>query len=141
VVAARDHPLASVKGSIAKSELTKHVQLVLTDRTSLSEGREFGVMSPQTWRLADLFAKHAFLLNGLGWGGMPLHTVERDISEGRAGGALDRGRNAGKSDHADVGRLSDLGAAGPRRSLADRTVQALLQPDTGQFAILNRRRH
>src|SRR6267154_3257926 len=59
----------------------------------------------------------------------------------QAGGALDRGRNAGKSDHADVGRLSDLGAAGPRRSLADRTVQALLQPDTGQFAILNRRRH
>src|SRR6266550_446045 len=79
----RDHPLASVKGSIAKSELTKHVQLVLTDRTSLSEGREFGVMSPQTWRLADLFAKHAFLLNGLGWGGMPLHTVQRDIAEGR----------------------------------------------------------
>jgi DNA-binding transcriptional LysR family regulator len=39
-------------------------------------------MSPQTWRLADLFAKHAFLLNGLGWGGMPLHTVERDLSEG-----------------------------------------------------------
>jgi len=33
--------------------------------------------------LADLFAKHAFLLNGLGWGGMPLHVVERDISEGR----------------------------------------------------------
>jgi DNA-binding transcriptional LysR family regulator len=40
-------------------------------------------MSSQTWRLADLFAKHAFLLNGLGWGGMPLHTVERDISDGR----------------------------------------------------------
>jgi DNA-binding transcriptional LysR family regulator len=63
VVAARDHPLASAKGTIAKSELAKHVQLVLTDRTSLSKGREFGVMSPQTWRLADLFAKHAFLLN------------------------------------------------------------------------------
>jgi DNA-binding transcriptional LysR family regulator len=83
MVAARDHPLASVKGTIARSELTRHVQLVLTDRSSLSEGREFGVMSPQTWRLADLFAKHAFLLNGLGWGGMPLHAVERDISEGR----------------------------------------------------------
>ena len=83
VVAAREHPLASIKGTIAKSELAKHVQLVLTDRTSLSEGREFGVMSPQTWRLADLFAKHAFLLTGLGWGGMPIHTVERDLSEGR----------------------------------------------------------
>src|SRR5882724_9105508 len=83
VVAAPDHPLASVKGIIAKSELVKHVQLVLTDRTTLSEGREFGVMSPQTWRLADLFAKHAFLLNGLGWGGMPVHAVERDLREGR----------------------------------------------------------
>jgi len=83
IVAARNHPLASVNGTIAKCELTQHVQLVLTDRTSLSKGREFGVMSPQTWRLADLFAKHAFLLDGLGWGSMPLHTVERDISEGR----------------------------------------------------------
>ena len=40
-------------------------------------------MSSATWRLADLFAKNAFLLNGLGWGGMPLHTVQRDIAEGR----------------------------------------------------------
>jgi len=55
----------------------------LTDRSSLSEGREFGVMSPQTWRLADLFAKHAFLLNGLGWGGMPRHVVKGDLDDGR----------------------------------------------------------
>lgn len=40
-------------------------------------------MSASTWRLADLFAKHAFLLSGLGWGGMPLHTVEKDITAGR----------------------------------------------------------
>jgi DNA-binding transcriptional LysR family regulator len=59
------------------------VQLVLTDRTSLSEGREFGVLSPSTWRLGDLFAKHAFLLEGLGWGGMPLHAVQEDIAGGR----------------------------------------------------------
>jgi DNA-binding transcriptional LysR family regulator len=83
MVAAHDHPLAQYKGTIPKSELAKHVQLVLTDRSDLSAGREFGVMSPSTWRLADLFAKHAFLLNGLGWGGMPLHTVGRDIGEGR----------------------------------------------------------
>jgi DNA-binding transcriptional LysR family regulator len=59
------------------------VQLVLTDRSTLSEGREFGVVSPSTWRLADLFAKHAFLLRGLGWGGMPLEAVTKDIAEGR----------------------------------------------------------
>ncbi len=43
-------------------------------------GREFGVKSPSTWRLADLFAKHAFLVSGLGWG-MPLHAVAKDITE------------------------------------------------------------
>ena len=40
-------------------------------------------MSPTTWRLADLFAKHHFILNGLGWGGMPLHAVREDLEEGR----------------------------------------------------------
>ena len=83
LVSAPDHPLAMIKGSISKSELAKHVQLVLTDRSELSAGREFGVMSPSTWRLADLFAKHAFLLNGLGWGSMPLHTIASDIAAGR----------------------------------------------------------
>ena len=83
MVAARDHPLASYKGVIPKSELARHVQLVLTDRSSLSKGREFGVMSPSTWRLADLFAKHAFLINGLGWGGMPVHAVKDDLAAGK----------------------------------------------------------
>jgi DNA-binding transcriptional LysR family regulator len=83
MVAAPEHPIASYKGAIPKSELSKHVQLVLTDRSNLSKGREFGVISPSTWRLADLFAKHAFLLNGLGWGGMPLHVVEDDLKKGR----------------------------------------------------------
>jgi DNA-binding transcriptional LysR family regulator len=83
MVAAASHPLASYRGTIPKAELARHVQLVLTDRSTLSEGREFGVMSPSTWRLADLFAKHAFLVSGLGWGGMPLQTVGKDIAEGR----------------------------------------------------------
>ena len=83
MVAAKDHPLAKIKGVIPKSELIKHVQLVLTDRSTLSKGREFGVMSPSTWRLADLFAKHAFLLGGLGYGGMPLHAVADDLKAKR----------------------------------------------------------
>jgi DNA-binding transcriptional LysR family regulator len=83
MVAARHHPLASFKGTIPKSELTKHVQLVLSDRSALSAGVEFAVISPATWHLTDLFAKHAFLLNGLGWGGMPVHAIERDLAEGK----------------------------------------------------------
>lgn len=73
------HPLASLRGTITKAVLRKHVQLVLTDRTALTDGRDYAVMSPLTWRLADLGAKHAFLLAGLGWGHMPLHTVGADL--------------------------------------------------------------
>jgi DNA-binding transcriptional LysR family regulator len=83
MVAAHGHPLAAITGFVPRADLAKHVQLVLTDRSELTAGREFGVMSPLTWRLGDLFAKHAFLLKGLGWGGMPLHAVKRDIDESR----------------------------------------------------------
>lgn len=83
MVCASDHPLASYRGKIPKDVLARHTQIVLTDRSDLSKGREFGVMSPLTWRLGDLFAKHHFLLNGLGWGGMPLHIVRNDIENGR----------------------------------------------------------
>jgi DNA-binding transcriptional LysR family regulator len=83
MVASPDHPLASLKGVIPQAELARHVQLVLTERASNPAGREYSVMSPTTWRLADLYAKHSFLLNGLGWGSMPLHAVERDLGEGR----------------------------------------------------------
>lgn len=81
-VAAPRHPLAAYRGIIPSAELAKHVQLVLTDRSTLSEGRDLGVLSPKTWRLADLGAKHAFLRAGLGWGGMPIELVRSDIARG-----------------------------------------------------------
>ncbi|MHA4869843.1 LysR family transcriptional regulator [Duganella sp. PWIR1] len=82
-VVAPCHPLAAYKGAIPQQEASEHVQLVLTDRSSLTAGRNFGVMSSKTWRLADLGAKHAFLKAGLGWGYMPLHMVEDDLRTGK----------------------------------------------------------
>jgi DNA-binding transcriptional LysR family regulator len=82
MVASPDHPLAKQDRPLSSCNLADHVQLVLTDRTDLSRGQEFGVFSPRTWRLADLGAKHAFLRAGLGWGGMPAAMVERDLKEG-----------------------------------------------------------
>ncbi|HEY0801873.1 MAG TPA: LysR family transcriptional regulator [Steroidobacteraceae bacterium] len=67
MVAARDHPLAAFTGTISRVELAKHVQLVLTDRSDLSAGREFGVLSPLTWRLSDLFASTHFY--SVAWAG------------------------------------------------------------------------
>src|SRR6266702_3494860 len=81
-VASPTHPLASLKGPIPARVLAQHRQLVLTDRSELSQGKEFGVFSPNTWRLADLGAKHAFLRAGLGWGGMPVGVIETDLANG-----------------------------------------------------------
>lgn len=82
-VVAPGHPLASRKRLIRASELADHVQLVLTDRTTLTDGATFGVFSPLTWRLADLGAKHAFLRAGFGWGHMPAAMVQDDLVQGR----------------------------------------------------------
>src|SRR6266446_10968407 len=81
-VASPTHPLASLKGSVPARVLAQHRQLVLTDRSELSQGKDFGVFSANTWRLADLGAKHAFLRAGLGWGGMPVGVIETDLENG-----------------------------------------------------------
>jgi DNA-binding transcriptional LysR family regulator len=81
-VASPSHPLAQLTHRIPRHEMAKHLQLVLTDRSDLMSGRDFGVVAPSTWRLADLSTKYAFLKDGIGWGGMPLHMVEEDIASG-----------------------------------------------------------
>jgi DNA-binding transcriptional LysR family regulator len=56
---------------------------VLTDRSPLTEGRDFGVQSDKTWRLGDLGAKHALLSAGVGWGNMPEPMIRDDLANGR----------------------------------------------------------
>ncbi|WP_250474994.1 LysR family transcriptional regulator [Caballeronia sp. GAFFF1] len=81
-VAAPCHPLAQHKGKIPVAALREHTQLVLSDRSRVTEGRDFSVYAAHTWRLGDLDAKHRLLLAGLGWGSMPEHIVEHDIRSG-----------------------------------------------------------
>lgn len=81
-VAAPNHPLAAWPGAVPRVEAARHTQLVLTDRSTLTAGRSFGVVSANVWRLADLGSKHAFLRAGLGWGHMPLHMVQGDLDAG-----------------------------------------------------------
>ncbi len=80
-VAAPDHPLAKPK--IKPGSSREHLQLVLSDRSTRTQGREFSVLSPLTWRLGDLGAKHSLLKEGLGWGNMPRHMVADDLADGR----------------------------------------------------------
>ncbi len=81
-VAAPGHPLACDPPP-APGAARDHVQLVLTDRSRLTQGQDFAVISVRTWRIADLGAKHALLVAGLGWGNMPTHMVGEDLAAGR----------------------------------------------------------
>jgi DNA-binding transcriptional LysR family regulator len=80
-VAAPDHPLGRME-RIPPGAGREHTQLVLTDRSKATEGQDFSVMSPKTWRLADLGAKHALLREGVGWGNMPLPMIQSDLVAG-----------------------------------------------------------
>ena len=80
-VAAPSHPLAG-RGNTPGAART-FVQLVLTDRSTLTEGRDFSVIGVRTWRLADLGSKYALLLAGIGWGNMPEPMVHADLAAGR----------------------------------------------------------
>ncbi len=81
-VAAPQHPLAASPVN-APGAARNHVQLVLTDRSVLTQGRDFGVVGVRSWRLADLGSKHALLLAGIGWGNMPEPMVRDDLAAGR----------------------------------------------------------
>jgi DNA-binding transcriptional LysR family regulator len=82
-VAAPSHPLAAGEGVLEAATLDRHVQLVLTDASPITAGTDHGVLSSRTWRLADLGAKKAMLIAGLGWGTMPRHLIEDELADGR----------------------------------------------------------
>src|SRR3984893_9802034 len=64
-------------------EARRYRQLILTVRSPFTEGQDVGVLGAETWRLADLGAKHALLLAGSGWGLMPEPVVRDDLASAR----------------------------------------------------------
>ena len=80
-VAVPSHPLAKASAA-APLQASDFVQLVLSEQPA-AEGRDFGVVSLNTWRIGDLAARHKLLLAGLGWCGMPEPIVRADIESGR----------------------------------------------------------
>jgi DNA-binding transcriptional LysR family regulator len=82
-VVGSDHPLARELEPISRETLEPHVQLVLTDRTPLTQNFSGGIVSHHVWRFADLPTRLEFLLAGFGWCRMPAHLVRGPIAEGR----------------------------------------------------------
>lgn len=82
-VAAPDHPLALYKGRVPLSVVREHIQLVVSDVSRMTEGKDFGVFSYRTWRMTDMSTKHDLILSGLGWGGLPTWMIYEDVTAGR----------------------------------------------------------
>lgn len=80
-VASPDHPLARMQ-PIPPGAVRRYVQLVLSDPSGATTGRDFAVLSPETWRLSDLGAKGALLREGIGWGNMPQPAIANDLLTG-----------------------------------------------------------
>jgi len=83
-VAAPSHPLAGRRGLLDAAALADAVQIVLSEqRRGGASSDDHGVLSPRTWRVADLATKHALVASGLGWGHLPEHRVREDLVKGR----------------------------------------------------------
>lgn len=82
-VAAPNHALARGELPHSTDHVRDEVQIVVSDRSSLTAGRDRGVFSARTWRVADLDSKREMILAGFGWGLMPVHRVADDLSAGR----------------------------------------------------------
>jgi DNA-binding transcriptional LysR family regulator len=82
-------PVVSHQHPLARFERERIPNRALSDATQivLSERRDDGVpdqavLSPRTWRVADLHTKHMMLRAGLGWGNLPESVVRDDLVNG-----------------------------------------------------------
>ncbi|HTD74970.1 MAG TPA: LysR family transcriptional regulator [Steroidobacteraceae bacterium] len=83
MVVSPTHPLASRRGRIPVTVLAEHIQVSHIDICDMT--RALGASRAKyqkSWRLSHFGAKLAFLRAGLGFGGMPLHTIEADLASG-----------------------------------------------------------
>jgi DNA-binding transcriptional LysR family regulator len=83
LAAAPSHPLALLPKPLAIEDVREHTQLVVTDQSERTKGRDFGVFAYRTWRLTDMRTKHMLMREGLGWGGLPRWLIADDLASGR----------------------------------------------------------
>ncbi|MBX4872545.1 LysR family transcriptional regulator [Rhizobium bangladeshense] len=81
-VAAPDHPLAQIRRPLTLGDVREEVQLVVTDASGRTKGRDFNVLSYKTWRVSDIATKHQLIKAGLGWGGLPAPIMHDDLRSG-----------------------------------------------------------
>jgi DNA-binding transcriptional LysR family regulator len=81
-VVSAQHPLATYRGKIPLNTLAEHVRITHVDPSQVSGSYDTLLQIPRVWRLSHLGAKLAFLRAGFGFGAVPLHAIEADLTSG-----------------------------------------------------------
>lgn len=122
-VVASNHPLALRHAGhpLELMDVADHLQIVLTDPSDISAGRDFGVVSSQTCRVNTQDTKHHLILGGAGWGRLPHWLVERDLEQGRLVrlNVSAMGHNGEVTSSAYVARRRDEALGPAAQKLAD----------------------
>ena len=82
-VVAANHALAREPGPLTREILEQQIQLVVTDRSSLTQNLKGGIYSARVWRFADFSTRLEYLLGGFGWCHMPWHMIGEHVRTGR----------------------------------------------------------
>lgn len=81
-VASAGHPLLEEGLEVSSERLQTYNQLVLGDPSGLTDSQQVGVVGSRHWKLGNQSTKYRFLLEGYGWGHMPLHEVKDALAQG-----------------------------------------------------------
>ena len=107
--------------------MREHIQLVISDVSKMTQGKDFGVFAYRTWRMTDMSTKRDLILSGLGWGGLPTWMVLDDVKAGRLVAARSRALSGAALFAVCVSSCRH--DAGPGRKLADRAIQGRVAED------------
>ncbi len=80
----RDHPLILEGGTVARGDLSEHVELVVADssRRKDSSPHRLFLGSPQVFELSDFHSKTEAILGGVGYGWLPSHLAAPHMASG-----------------------------------------------------------
>ena len=81
-IAAREHRLARLSRRLTVADVREEIQIVVSDSTAPSDGKDFNVLSRRTWRVSDMLTKKQLIAGGLGWGGVPLAMLHDELARG-----------------------------------------------------------
>ncbi|MBA9897160.1 LysR family transcriptional regulator [Burkholderia cepacia] len=82
-VAAPDFLAAPVTRSLTQQQMSSYVQVVIRDSAKQPTRDYFVIQDAPNWTVADQHTKKELIVQGMGWGHMPLHLIDKELRSGK----------------------------------------------------------